>query len=115
MHAVCATPDSCRPNNAVCAATSSWSRVALVGLFGSSATSAVVRKSLHPTMLPASNTAPRSLAIVRCMLASSSLCEVHAEHERARLRHVEIVDAARALDRPAEVRLGVVAAVLRPR
>src|SRR5262252_1593419 len=114
MHAVCATPDSSNPNSAVCAATNNWSRVALVGMFGSCATSSFVRKSLHPVVLPPTNTAARSAAISRRMLASESLGEIDAEHARACLRHVEVVDPAGALDGTAEIRFGIVAAILGP-
>src|SRR5437867_4135903 len=73
-------------------------------------------KSLH-AVVPITATDAARLRAVRLRIGSPSLAsavEDQGEHERAGLRHVEVVQAARALDRPAQVGLRVVSRVLGP-
>src|SRR5688572_12462968 len=108
---------SCMPNCAACAATNSWSRVASRGLLGSLSlpTPSFVRKSVHPLAL-AIRSPPSAINRNRLMaIVLTSAVEVHGKHERARLRHVEVVHAARVLNRATQIGLGIVARVVRPR
>src|SRR5438093_1163578 len=88
-------------------ACGSRTAVAVLGLFGSRFTLFDDRKSLH-ALVPITATDAARLRAVRLRIGSPSLAsavEDQGEHERAGLRHVEVVQAARALDRPAQVGL----------
>src|SRR5512132_3938696 len=99
--------------------------VAVSGAVGSFSRSPPVRKSLHPAAatLPASTSAVSARPVRRMVmdmvtlespLSRVSAAERERQHERPRLRIVEVVQALREDLRAAEVRFGVESLVVRP-
>src|SRR5687768_4841282 len=105
--------------SAVSEPTSSWSGVASVGWFGLSMASGSVSQSPHAPSIMAGVIAIAasriSLRIFISILPAPSAVDPDRDHERARLRIVEVVDSLSRDLGPAEVRLRIDPRVVGPR
>src|SRR5215813_12412010 len=108
MQMSCGTAPSSSANAFDCTATNDWSIDACVGLFGSSIAFADDRKSLHPaTLAHTAPTNPKKNALFIIGVSSRSAVESDRQHDRTRLRQIEVVHALRPLRSGAQLGLRI--------
>src|ERR1051325_11324476 len=116
MHVVRASAPSNCVNCAAWNETNSWSIEAWVGAFGSSVRPGPVRKLSQAVDATATSSAASALRVKTVFMVAPALAvQGDGEHERTRLRIVEVIHSPQADLRPGQVGFGVDPGVLGPR